>query len=133
MIPDRVLFHNVPCRCEEGPAGDGSTFDVTADGRLRHAITEEVRLPEEEWPTVPGDPWHGLVGTNKSVVIGWSPTLYTGTLRLHRESDGAPVILEFERGKLQGSRVSERPVSDGDAVLGAAVAPGSLEDDGGAW
>jgi hypothetical protein len=130
MIADHVWFQGSACTAPEGVAGDGSTFDVTPEGRLRHAVTDQVRLPEEEWPTLPGDPWHGLVGTTKEVIIGWSPTVYSGPLRLVREADGRSIVLLFEEGKLRGTRVADGPASDpADGVAGSASVPtGSSEE-----
>lgn len=123
MIPDRVLFKQQLCNAE-GLGEDGSDYDVTPEGRLRHAVTEDVRLPEEDWPTSPGDPWHGLVGTTKQVIIGWSPTAFTGPVRLRRLTDGFPIVLEFEGGCLRTVRTPEVTPPDEapslqEGVLGA--------------
>lgn len=100
MLPDRVRFKGQVFTTDQGPTQDGSLYDITPEGRLRHAVTETVRLPEEEWPTSPGDPWHGLVGTTTEAIIGWSPIDWTGTLTMTAEDTGRPVAISVKRGQI---------------------------------
>ena len=58
---------------------------VRADNALAFQLETPVvkmeKLPESEWPGNPGDPFWGIMGTTRDVIVGWKPCNWTGWLR----------------------------------------------------
>lgn len=74
------------------------------DKRLCRARVHEEKLPESAWPTNPGDKWHGMVGTTRTVVDGWDFIPLTGELVATRERDGLESVFVFVDGYLAAIR-----------------------------
>lgn len=62
-------------------------FRITPAGLLQKEQIEYVELPEAEWPTNPGDKWHGILGTIKKVHGGWDTLRYTGDIDIYRSNN----------------------------------------------
>lgn len=75
-----------------------------SDKRLCRARIHDEKLPESAWPTNPGDKWHGMVGTTRTVVDGWDFIPLTGELQATREADGLESVFVFVNGYLAAIR-----------------------------
>jgi len=60
-----------------------------------------------------GEEWHGMVGTTRTVVVGWDPTNLTIDLRMTREKDGLQQICCF----IHGTLAAVRAPGEGDVPL----------------
>ena len=96
---------NTPCW------NPSSSQDTCPSSQLANTTTE--RLPEEEWPTKPGDEWHGLVGTTRTYITSWQPTLHTGTI--HLKSPDVVVQMTIVDGRVAQIIPVEWPGAGDDA------------------
>lgn len=94
-------------------SNDYETYQVSPTFELLVANTTTERLPEEEWPTKPGEEWHGLVGTTKTYITAWQPTLHTGTI--HLKSPDVVVEMTLVNGRVAQIIPVEWPGAGDDA------------------
>lgn len=86
-------------------------YQITDAGKLQIEQFSYEDLPEKDWPTQPGDEWHGLVGTTRKLHGGWKDYEFTGTVNIYKYDDKKQWVeweMQFDHGQLTHRRLLSR-------------------------